>query len=203
VHIILIKAVLIVAVVPAILAVYLGSAERLKSENWFRRWIWNWAFSILLVAMAGVLALEVWSYERSTPSADASRPLRFMPLEAYEKEIDSIQQKPTDWTQRKQELVRKFQFAQYAYDQHDYAKTIDALSELEKGEDAMGPLFHIPSYVIANDLACAYFKKQRNRGFLASRYMLQAQSRVPPNSMEAHGLEENLSTLDDLVNRLD
>jgi hypothetical protein len=201
--IILIKGVLIVGVVPVIIAVYLGSAERLKNEKWPRRWIWNWSFLILLVAMASVSTLEVWSYERSTPSAEAGRPLRFMPLEAYEKELDTVGQKPMDWVQRKQELVRKFQFAQYAYDQHDYPRAIDALSDLEKGRDALGPLFQMQSYVVANDLACAYFKRERNRGFQASRYILLAQSRVPQNSMEARTLEDNVSALDELVNRLD
>jgi hypothetical protein len=126
-----------------------------------------------------------------------------MPLEAYEKELDSMPQKPTDWAQRKQELVRKFQFAQYAYDFHDYPKAIDALSELEKGQDALGPLFYMPSYVVANDLGCAYFKRQRNHGFQASRYIILAQSRVPPNSLEARALDENFTVLDELVNRLD
>jgi hypothetical protein len=201
--IILIKAVLIVGVVPVIVAAYLASAERLKNEKWGRRWIWHWSFLILLVAMASVSALEVWSYERSTPSVETGRPLRFMPLEAYEKELDGVQQKSTDWEQRKQELVRKFQFAQYAYDQRDYPRAIDALSDLEKGQDALGPLFRIESYVIANDLGCAYFKRQRNHNFLASRYISLAQSRVPQNSVEARTLEENFSALDELVNRLD
>jgi hypothetical protein len=201
--IILTKAVLIVGVVPLIIAAYFASAEKLKSEKWYRRWVWNWPFLFLLVSLVVVSTLEVWSYERSTPSAETSRPLHFMPLEAYEKELDAVAQKPPDWAQRKQELVRKFQFAQYAYDQHDYSKSIDALSELEKGQDPLGPLFHMVSYVVANDIGCAYFKRQRNRGFLASQYLLLAKSRVASNSMEARALEENVSVLDELVNRLD
>jgi len=129
--------------------------------------------------------------------------LRFLPLEAYEKELDSIQEKPPDWAAKKQELIRKFQFADYAYSRHDYQKSIDALAELEKGADPLGPLFSAPSYVVANNLACAYFKHQRNRGFFASRYLLLALSRVPPNSAEAQTLQENVASLDELVNRLD
>jgi hypothetical protein len=201
--IILVKALLILAIIPIGVSVYLASLDRLKAETWIRRWIWNWAFLLLFLSIVGALVLEVWSYERSTASADAGRPLHFMPLEAYERELDSVQQKPQDWETGRQELVRKFEFAQYAYDQHDYPKAIDAFSELESGQDAMGPLFHVASYVVANDLGCAYFKKQRNRGFWASRYIVIAQSRVGPNSMEQHTLDDNLSILDELVNRLD
>jgi hypothetical protein len=203
VTVILIKVILIAAVVPILIAFYLGSAERLKTQVWHRRWIWNWAFFLLVVATGGLSTLEVWSYERSTPSAETGRPLHFMSIDAYQRELDTIQQKPSDWSQRQQELVRKFQFAQYAYEQRDYAKAIDALTELEKGGDALGSLFHWSSYVVANDLGCSYFKRQRNRGFLASKYLILAQSRVAPNSIEARTLEENLSSLDELVNRLD
>ena len=201
--VVLLKVLLAVAIVPLLITLYLASAERLKTQEWYRRWIVNWAFLALVVAVAAASTLEVWSYRQSTPSGETERPLRFLPLEAYEKELDSIQQKPSDWAARKQELIRKFQFADYAYDRHDYQKSIDALSELEKGEDALGPLFHVPSYIVANDLACAYFRRQRNRGFFASRYLALAQSRVPPNSTEVHALEENLAALDELVNRLD
>ncbi|MGH9714224.1 MAG: hypothetical protein ACRD5M_13080 [Candidatus Acidiferrales bacterium] len=201
--IVLIKAILIVAVVPALITVYLGTADKLKTEKWPRRWIWNFPFWILLVAIVGVSALEVWSYERSTPAAESNRPLHFLPLESYEKELDSFKQKSSDWEQRRQELVRKFEFAAYAYDRQDYAKSVNALSEIEKGEDTQGPLTQTSSYVVANDLACAYFKRQRNHGFSASRFLFLAQSRVPPNSKEARMMEENIAILDELVNRLD
>ncbi len=203
VAIVLIKAVLILVVVPLLITVYLAAVERLKSHGFLRRWILNFPLLGLLLTAGAAVGLEVWSYWQSTPSAETDRPLRFLPLETYEKELDNFQQKPQDWALRKQELVRKFEFAQYAYEQRDYRKSVGAFSELENGQDALGPLLHVNSYAVANDLACAHFRRQRNHGFLASRYLQLAQSRVPPNSKDAQDLGDNLAILDDLVNRLD
>jgi hypothetical protein len=201
--IVLLKAVLVLVAVPVLITIYLATAERLKEDKFWRRWIFNLPFLGLVLVSGGAVALEVWSYEQSTPSMETDRPLRFLPLETYEKELDNFQQKPQDWPIRKQELIRKFQFAEYAYSQRDYRKSVAAFSELENGQDALGPLFRIASFAVANDLACAYFRRQRDHGFFASRYLELAQSRAPLNSKDAQDITENIAILDDLVNRLD
>ena len=197
------RAALALVVIPILIALYLSRTDALKAQTWARRWIWNMPFWILFFVVAGALIVEIVTYRRSTPTAEGDKPLRFLPHEVYEKELDNVQPKPADWEQKKQDLVRKFQFAEYAFNTRDYSKSIDAFIDLENGRDNIGPLFKATSYSVANDLACAYFKKQRDKGFLASRYMTLAKDRVPANSEDTRSLEENLSTLDELVNRLD
>jgi hypothetical protein len=204
VSLIIIKAVLVVGLVPIVLSFWLKRADDMKPKPWAARWTYaNWAFWLLLIGIAVVASLEVWSYRESQPRTGEEVALTVLPLAAYEQEIDATTQRPADWPARRQELVRKFEFAEYAYAKHDYAKAAQALQELESGQDSLGSLLRVNSYVVGNNLGCIYFKLQRNRGFTAIQWFFTARARAATAMSHNQTVEQNIRVLDDLVNRLD
>jgi hypothetical protein len=209
--IVIAKALLVVVGLPVLIALWLKKADELKTSapggspprpaQW---WTYgNWAFWASVIAVVAAAGLEALTYRQDRPREADEAQLALLPLTAYEQEMELLEKKPPDWPVRKQELVRKFQFAEYAYSKHDYAKAVQTLRDLAAGQDSMGELLKMDSYVVNNNLGCALFRLQRNRGFLAAQALLAAKNRVPPGRPESRSIEDNLRTLDDLVNRLD
>ncbi len=80
---------------------------------------------------------------------------------------------------------------------------IRQLIQIKAGKDDAGALQVIPSFVVENDLACAMFMVERNKGFKASKAMQDALDMCPNNDPKRKDVENNFHGLDEMVNRLD
>lgn len=197
----LLKLLLVLVLIPVATTLYIDKAKSVK-PGW-QRWCFKnpWAYIIVVLVLLAI-SLEV----RGGPpekTAAQEKPLTFLAVSDYEKEIETINPKPTNWLQQKQQLLRLFEHAEYAYSVGGYDEAIDALLALEQGRDAVGSLLRVPSYVVSNDLGCAFFKKQRNRSFEASSRFATALSRLPSQSPHQRIVQDNLLNLDQMVNALD
>jgi len=204
--IVVIKAILLILVIPTLTTIYLKNAEDLKAANAtaLQKWVTkNWPILPVLVLVGAATWMEAWTYRRTTPIETGEAALTLLPAVTYVQELDAVAAKPADWPTRRQELIRKFEFADYAYNKGDFAKTIEALTELDQGRDSQGSLFRASSCVVSNNLACAYFRRQRNRGFAAARFLLMARDRAAARPSDLQKIDANLDKLDKLVNRLD
>lgn len=156
--------------------------------------------------MTTFIAVSFIDYRDNTDPDDNGE-LIYMDKQQYDRELDSLKILDSVWPGQKKELMRKFDFALYAIETGDFQKGLEALRELEIGQDTNGPLRVCNSYVVANNMGCLYFEIKRNRRFSASQSFLAAKSRAKSRITTSNAnwlqIETNLNTLDDLVNNRD
>ena len=198
-----IKALLIVAVLPILIGYYVELGKRLTGNRFFRWTIKNWAFWVLSVLLIPTIFFEI-KFSESREIAE-EKPLAFFELSTYQSELDQyIPPQPSpNWTTEKQQLVRIFEHAQYAWKSADYNEATDSLLALETGQDKIGSLQKVASFVISNDLGCVYFKQQRNKEFKAFIYFQTAKDRVGSKEPYKGLIEKNMRALDEMVNKID
>jgi hypothetical protein len=198
------KGVLAVAVIPVLVALYYGRAT--KKGNAAKRTDWsvnNSFFWILLVAVGGAIYLEVGTYRPEPILTD--RPLEFFPLSAYKAELDSFSssQQSQSWQADKEQLLRKFDYACYAWKTGDFDEAAKALVALETGQDQVGNFRKISSFAVSNNLGCVAFRQHRNKEFKAFLYFETAKDRVQESEPFRTTIDANLTALDQMVNKLD
>jgi hypothetical protein len=187
---------------PMLLGFYLASAKKTVGGPWARWAFKNVAFYLLLGCLGLGVFIEVrrWRYDPATHPED--KPLRFFPAKDYLREISAFPQAKLPDNSR-DALLRKFEHTQYAWEKKDYDEVIRQLTQIKAGKDDAGSLQVIPSFVVENDLACAIFMVERNKGFKACRAMQNALEMCPINDPGRKDVESNFHFLDQMVNRLD
>jgi heme/copper-type cytochrome/quinol oxidase subunit 2 len=202
---VILKAVLVIGVLPIVIWFYTEKGKNKQAANgvakaWFFK---NFYFYIMLILVGFAVFAEVRTNHTPENQHGQERELEFFRMDAYRNELN--QHIPpatnTDWSNQKQQLLRKFDYAQYLWDSKDYKRALEALSSLEAGQDQVGSLEKVPSFVIDNDLGCVYFKLQRNRSFSAFTFFQNARNLA--DSEHRNSIEENLRKLDDMVNAID
>ena len=174
-----------------------------QSRTFIQRWFKNPYLYLLLLAGLAVITIEIIEKQRSFPSD--SEVLEFIELSNYEKEVNGYitQNNITATPGQKLEIFRKFEFAEYAWEKKDQDESKKALEALEKGKDDQGPLLHMPSAVVSNNLGCVWFKIQRNKQFRSSNYFLKAKNMSPQGSTYFSIVVANTEKLDRMVNKVD
>src|SRR5205823_5687663 len=99
-----------------------------------------------------------------------------------------------------QQLMRKFDYACYAWKAGDFSEAGKALLSLESGQDQVGVLRKLPSFVVSNNLGCVAFRQHRNREFKAFIYFQTARERVREAEPFRTAVEANITALDQMVN---
>lgn len=198
----IIKAVLALAVIPVLVALYYDHGKALASK--WRGWtVKNRFFWILLGVLTLAAIFEIKAYRPETAATD--KPLEFFPLSAYKTELDAYSpaQQGATWDTEKQQLMRKFEYAVYAWRARDFNEAAKALLALENGQDQVGILRKIPSFVVSNNLGCIVFGQHRNKEFKAYVHFQTAKDRVHTIEPFRATIEANITTLDQMVNSLD
>lgn len=174
-----------------------------QGRTFKQRWTNNLYIYLFLLAGCAVIAIEILDRQRSLPSD--SEVLEFIELSNYEKEVKGyITQKNLSATpSEKMEIFRKFEFAEYAWEKNDQDEARKALEALEKGKDNQGPLLHIPSTAVSNNLGCVWFKIQRNKQFKSSNYFLKAKKMSSQEGTYFSVVVANIEKLDKMVNKVD
>lgn len=167
------------------------------------KWYKNPYLYGLLLAAAAVIAIEIYDRQRSSPVD--SEELEFFSSSDYEKGINDYLSKQTitHTAPELREIIRKFEFAEYAWKKKDFEEARRALDSLSKGKDDQGPLLKIPSALVLNNLGCVWFKIQRNKQFKASKMLLSAMSLVSQGGSHIDVIESNINKLDTMTNRVD
>lgn len=198
------KAVLVLAVIPGLLGTYIQKA-RISTAGRLNKWSYgNKYFWFLLIAVAAGVGGELYSFSTGQPRADTHDPLTFLSLRAYENELTAVSSAGMATTPPdRNQLLRKFEHAEYAWHSGDYREAASSLMSLRSGKDDVGQLPKIPSAIISNNLGCIYFKLQRNQGFLSFTYLHEAQTLAGANHPNRSAIDENIQKLDRLVNSLD
>lgn len=210
--IIFISALLSVVVLPTVAALYFNKATNIqvadgattiqKIPKWSFANIYFW---VLIVGVCGFGYLQIELWDLTKPKRHEGPELEFLSMSTYEKEIDMYAKQTTspNWESNRNQLLLKFELAEYAWSKKDYVAVIDTLRELDSGKDDHGVLYKIPSYVVSNNLGCAFYKEFRNENFDAIRHLFNAKNRVAPTSPHQPKIVENIKRLDKLVNTLD
>lgn len=201
------KLLLVCVVFPVLVVFYIKKGEGKKpGASKFTKWtLKNLFFWFLLIAVAVGAFIGINTLNFSEQSTTTERPLVFLPLPIYEKELDNYnpQLSSSTWEWEKRELLRKFKHAQHAWNLKDYTEALNTLIELETGKDMVGNLRKVESYVVRSNLGCVYFKIQGNKEFKASFYLQAAKELVKPGNIHRKTIDENLKNLDSMVNTLD
>lgn len=199
-----VKTVLVLAVIPGLLATYIQKA-RDSTVGPLKKWSYgNKYFWFLLFAVGTGIGVELYSFSTGQPRADTQDPLTFLSLRAYENELTAVSSAGTATTlPDRDQLLRKFEHAEYAWHSGDYREAASSLMSLRSGKDDVGQLPKIPSSIVSNNLGCIYFKLQRNKGFLSFTYLREAQTLAGANHPNRLTIDENIQKLDRLVNSLD
>jgi hypothetical protein len=196
----IVKAVLALAVIPLAIAFYYDRGSKITGTK-FEKWIFkNFFFWVLIGLIAVAAVVEVKAYKPEPGVSD--KPLEFFTLPAYKTELDaySANQQGSNWDSEKQQLMRKFESACYAWKAGDLNETGKALIAIETGQDQIGSLRKIPSFVVSNNLGCVAFKQQRNREFKAFMYFQTAKDRVQNAEPFRGTIDSNITILDQMVN---
>jgi hypothetical protein len=196
------KAILAIVIIPARIAPYYDRGKK-PNARWPDWTIKNLFFWLLLTAVTAAAVLEVRTYRPELASTD--KPLDFFPLSAYKAELDTYAapQQGQTWDAEKQQLMRKFDYACYAWKAGDPNEAAKALLALETGQDQVGTLRKIPSFAVSNNLGCITFRQHRNKDFKAFLYFQAAKERVKSAEPFRTTIESNLTVLDEMVNTLD
>lgn len=197
------KSLFVFLLIPVVLGVYLEKRRTLQGTALQKLLTKNPLGVLLLLFVGGGIFLEVWFFPRD--QLGEQRPLVFLELEEYQKELDSYNKthKSSNWTAEEPQLIRKFKHVLYAWSKADYQETINTLYQLHNAKDSYGRLLQIESYTVLNNLGVAYFKLQRNKEFKASGYLKQALVLAESKSVDTQLLVNNIKALDVMVNQID
>src|SRR5256885_13033482 len=111
----IIKAVLALGIIPIAVAFYYDRGSKMTVVKWQRWTVKNFYFWVLIVLILAAAMVEVRTYKPEPTASD--KPLEFFTLPAYKNELDtlSLAQQGSNWDSEKQELMRKFESACYAW----------------------------------------------------------------------------------------
>lgn len=200
----ILKFILGLVLIPTLVSFYYGkgtSTEGKFHEKWITKNPFFWGLLITLVIGIG---LEVTVFRYAKPAPVEEEPLKFFGLIVYQEEL-SQHDPPTseNWEIDQQQLLRKFEHAEYAWNSGDYEEAANALLALKTGRDEVGDLYRIPCFVVNNNLGCVYFELQRNKDFEAFIHFWTAKDFVGSREPYRTEIENNLRKLDNMVNSLD
>ncbi len=202
----ILKTILALGLIPIVLTMYLNKVKEVEGK-WHERGITkSWLRLVLLFfVLAGGVVLEALDWRSESANRENDEPLELFTTSDYRNELDQYtpSNAVTNWDRQKAELLRKFEHAEYAMNNKDYAEGIKALSELVFGTDKAGELFVVKSFVVYHNLGCAYFMRQRNEGFEASRHLLTASDIVGNREIYREAIRESLTKVDEMTNQLD
>lgn len=194
---------LVVAVIPLLVVLY---ADRARKGGVGWGWTFkNLFFYLLIIAIPLAVTLEVLTWRATFPPVPFEAELDFLDRVAYEKDVDLHvpEPQPDNWVSIRDQLLRKFNHAEHAWDTEDYKEATKTLLELEVGEDDVGGFHRFDSFVVVNNLSCVYFKKKRNEDFQASDYLLKALRLVGTMEPYSNIVKENIRKLNTAVNTRD
>ena len=201
----IIQLLFVIGVIPLCLALYVAKG-RAASEDKLKYWTYKNIFSYLLIfSLIVAISLELYRSGQAQELPPDDEPLKVFSVDDYKEELRAVPPPvaSANWTAEKQYLILKFDHALYAWKRNDFDEAVRALSALYTGKDRSGPLPLVPSFVVNNNLACAYFKKQRNQDFKAYFHLQKALDLVGNQQPYATDIVVNISKLDRLVNSLD
>lgn len=204
----IIKGVFALIVIPVLISLYLSKVSKLegtKQQVVKGYTVSSLYFWLLIVAVGGGVYSEIRTFQGTKPLPIAEKPLEFFLQRVFEKEINEYgaSKDVPRWNEEKEPLLRKFDHAVYAWNTKDYDEARKALISLKIGRDQVGDLLRIPSFVVNNNLGCAFFKQQRNKQFKAYSHFAEAKKLVGQEKPYVNYIDENLNNLDKMVNNLD
>jgi hypothetical protein len=160
-----------------------------------------------VVVLVSAVFLLGW-YGLTLPTAAAAKgplALEHLTKRNVEEELDTRRQQKSfqvpDIDRGLQIIKVKFDEAEYALGRHDFDRALELYSDIERGSDENGAFATFPCASIKNNMAVAYFEKQRNKGFKALKLLFEASSTEPKPQHVRDLIQRNIDAMDVYLNQ--
>jgi hypothetical protein len=193
-----------IVLIPLFITLYINRATKLEGD-FKEKWLTKNIFSLIIIIsfLSGVF-LEIKSYKFTSQRNIEDEKLLYFDFGVYKEELDSHQPvSEIDWGNEKEQLLRIFEHAEYAWESGDYEEARDALQSLKRGKDEFGNMYRFQSFSVNNNLGCLYFEIKRNKDFDSIIHYLIAKEIVGSKEPYRSRIDENIKKLDRMVNTID
>jgi hypothetical protein len=171
--------------------------DRIKNDGWVKA---GPHVTLAVITACGVFALGWWQFILTTaPSVKSVPKLEFLRKGNFEQEEALHKDKALN--SYLQMLKVKFDEAEYAQIRDDLDHAIRVYEEIDRGSDENGSFHTFSSACVKNNEAVAYFHRQDDRGFKASKLLFAALALEPKPRDVGDVIQRNLDAIDHYVNQ--